>query len=62
MNVKPAPFELTDGLVSIALGERPALSTRIAHVPVLPVKLVASPRGSADPRLAKANDDGGQNG
>lgn len=31
----------------------------VAHVPVLPVRLVDRPRRSEDPRLARANDDGG---
>jgi hypothetical protein len=62
VNLRPAPFALTDGMAGIVLGEKPALSARVVHVPVLPIKLVYRPRRSEDPRLAKANDDGGQNG
>lgn len=57
MNLKPAPFDLTESVVSMALGDRPGLSTRVVHVPVLPTKLVDRPRRSEEPRLAKANDD-----
>lgn len=56
-NLKPAPFELTDSLVAIALGDKPPLSTRVVHLPVLPIRLVDLPRRSENPRLARANDD-----
>lgn len=56
MNVRPAPFHLTPATIEQLLdGARPA--SRVIRVPLLPIKLVDRPRRSADPRLAKANDD-----
>ena len=58
MNLRPAPFALTPRAVAALIGDAPGMGT----VPVLPVRLVDRPRRSEDPRLARANDDGGARG
>ena len=60
MSVKPAPFDLTPSVISALIGERPAHSTRVVQVPLLPIRLVDQPRRSDDPRLSRANDNGGR--
>ena len=55
MNLRPAPFALTPATVAALIGDAPGTGT----VPVLQVRLVDRPRRSEDPRLARANDDGG---
>lgn len=55
MNLRPAPFALAPATVAALIGDTPGTGT----VPVLPVRLVDRPRRSEDPRLARANDDGG---
>lgn len=57
MNLRPAPFALNESTVSGLLGGPE--KTGIALIPVLPLRLVDRPRRSEDPRLARANDDGG---
>ena len=59
MSLKPAPFDLTEGMVSIVLGDRPAHSTRVVLVPVSTTQLVDVPRQSEDPRSNSAGDKGG---
>lgn len=57
-DVRAAPFYLTPGLVAALVGDdHPVLPAGVAEIPVEPVTLVDRPRGSEDPRLAKANDD-----
>lgn len=60
MNLRPAPFMLNESTVSALLGG--SQQAGIVHVPVLPLRLVDRPRRSEDPRLARANDDGGARG
>lgn len=57
MNLRPAPFMLNESTVSTLLGG--SQQAGIVQVPVLPLRLVDRPRRSEDPRLARANDDGG---
>jgi hypothetical protein len=58
MNVKPAPFALTPATVAALVSDRagPNADRRVAHVPVVSIRLVDRPRRSEDPRLARAND------
>jgi hypothetical protein len=48
---------LNESTVSALLGG--SQKAGIVSVPVLPLRLVDRPRRSEDPRLARANDDGG---
>jgi hypothetical protein len=57
MNLRPAPFALNESTVSGLLGGHE--KTGIVLIPVLALRLVDRPRRSEDPRLARANDDGG---
>lgn len=57
-NLKAAPLALTPALVAKLTGDRPAFGRGIVRVPI-EGKLVDRPRLSEDPRLARANDDGG---
>lgn len=56
MNLRPAPFALTPLAVARLIGDA---ASGTDTIPVLPVRLVDRPRRSEDPRLARANDDGG---
>jgi hypothetical protein len=62
MNVKPAPFMLNESSVRELLGSAllgGSQKAGIVSIPVMPLRLVDRPRRSEDPRLARANDDGG---
>ncbi len=56
MNLRPAPFALTPRTVAALIGDD---TSGTGTVSVLPVRLVDRPRRSEDPRLARANDNGG---
>ena len=56
-NLKPAPFALTPPTVESLLAAVALQGARMMYVPIEPVKLVDRPRPSANPALAKANDD-----
>lgn len=57
MNLRPAPAWLSARLVGAVLDGTGAPG--LAFVPVVSIKLVDRPRQSEDPRLARANDNGG---
>ena len=56
-NLKPAPFGLTPATVESALKSVTLQNARMTHLPIAPLTLVDRPRRSANPVLAKANDD-----
>lgn len=56
MNLRPAPFHLTESTVRAVLGDRPG--ARVVHVPVLPVKLVDRPRPSEAKDTSRERNNG----
>lgn len=58
-NVKPAPFGITAATRALG-GEKVGRCAGVVQVPLLPIRLVDQPRRSDDPRLSRANDNGGR--